>query len=340
MIHKPVLAKEVLEILNPKTGEFFIDGTLGGGGHARLILEALGNSGIFLGVDRDALAIEEFKKNTQFNKPKIILVNDNFSSLPQILATERLPRADGLILDLGISSDQLERTGRGFSFQKNEPLLMTFDDKQKPVRDILNDVDEDELSRIIKEYSDERYSQSIAREIKRRLPLATTFALRETILSAVPANYENGRIDPATRTFMALRIYANQEFENLKSILSRLSSIVKPGGRIAIITFHSNEDRIVKNVLRDAAKLGNLRLINKKVITAEYSEIKINPRARSAKLRAAIMASESEAFLDPTPEVLLTSSSFRNYSGIKPVTFSAFGGNLTHPHDYYRTTKK
>lgn len=319
-IHKPVLFKEVIAALNPRPGEFFIDGTLGGGGHARLILDLIGETGMFLGVDRDPLAIENFSaegarlpdgqgssSGGRNNKPKIILANDNFSNLPQILARERLPRADGLLLDLGISSDQLERTGRGFSFQKNEPLLMTFSDDQKPVRDILNEIDEDELAKIIKEYSDEHYSRSIAREIKRRLPLATTWALREAIMSGVSANYENGRIDPATRTFMALRIYANQEFENLKMLLNRLNSIVKPGGRIAILTFHSNEDRIVKNIFRDCAKSGILKLLNKKVITAEYSEIKTNPRARSAKLRSAMMA--EEMVLNSMQEIKLTSSS-------------------------------
>ncbi len=316
VIHKPVLAKEVIAALNPGPGEFFIDGTLGGGGHAKLILDLIGEKGMFLGIDRDPLAIETFKNNFKTDKPKIILANDNFSILPQVLARERLPRADGLLLDLGISSDQLERAGRGFSFQKNEPLLMTFSDDQKPVRDILNDLDEDELSKIIKEYSDERYSQSIAREIKRRLPLMTTWALREAIMSGVSANYENGRIDPATRTFMALRIYANQELENLKIILSRLNSVVKPGGRVAILTFHSNEDRIVKNILRDSVKSGLLKLLNKKVITAEYSEIKTNPRARSAKLRSAIMA--EEIILDSKSEIFLTSSSFRSYAHLNP----------------------
>ncbi len=316
IIHKPVLAEEVIAALNPKTGEFFIDGTLGGGGHAKLILDLIGEKGMFLGVDRDPLAIEAFKNNYKTDKPKIILAHDNFSMLPQILARERLPRADGLLLDLGISSDQLESTGRGFSFQKNEPLLMTFSDDQKPVRDILNDIDEDELSKIIKEYSDEHYSRSIAREIKRRLPIMTTWALREAILSGVSANYENGRIDPATRTFMALRIYANQEFENLKMLLNKLNSVVKPGGRVAILTFHSNEDRIVKNVLRDSAKSGILQLINKKVITAEYSEIKNNPRARSAKLRSAIM--EPEMVLNSDHKATLISMNFGNYATLNP----------------------
>lgn len=306
MIHKPVMPKEVMEVLDPKAGEFFIDGTLGSGGHARLFLEAVGESGMLLAVDRDPLAIDEFKLSVFGTKPRTIFVNDNFARLPAILASERLPRADGLLLDLGISSDQLERTGRGFSFQKNEPLLMTFSDSQKSVRQLLLELSENDLAEIISEFSDERYAKPIAREIKetiKRGSIATTSDLRGAILRAVPESYERGRIDPATRTFMALRIYANQEFENLKIVLSRLDTIIKPGGRVAIITFHSNEDRIVKNALRDAAKSGVLSLINKKVIIASREEAIQNPRARSAKLRAAIVGSTVGG--DAIPEIAL-----------------------------------
>lgn len=294
MIHKPVLKNEVMEILQPKSGEFFIDGTLGGGGHASLILEAIRPDGKLLVVDEDPKAIKEFEEKNQFisgsDNAKIFTVQDNFVNLPEILESRGLGYADGLLLDLGLSSDEIEYSGRGFTFQKNEPLFMTISDRYTPLRTLLKTMRENELAQIIKEYSDEKFARVIAAEIKKTLKqksIDTTFDLREAILRAVPANYERGRIDPATRTFQALRIYANHEMENIGNLIINLGKILKTGGRLAIITFHSVEDRVVKRALKNLADTGAIKLINKKVIEAGDDELRENPRSRSAKLRGA-----------------------------------------------------
>ncbi len=306
MIHKPVMTKEVLEILAPKPGDFMIDGTLGGGGHARLLLDALGPAGKLLVVDEDGQAIADFNK---LNDQRVIAARDNFANLSKILESFNLGLADGLMLDLGLSSDEIESSGRGFTFQKDEPLLMTLRDESVPVKVLLRELKEEELADIIYEFGDERYSRRIAQEIKKTLKqknIETTFDLRDAILRAVPKSYERGRINPATRAFLALRIYANHEFENLSSLLNILDKIVKPGGRVAVITFHSNEDRIVKNIFRDLSKAGRVSLINKKVITPDGNELAENPRARSAKLRAIAMRDLGSAASDKRTAMLLS----------------------------------
>lgn len=307
------MPKEVLEMLDPKPGDFVIDGTLGGGGHARLILEILGSSGKLLVVDEDEYAISNFNK---LNNPQIIAVRDNFSNLPKILADNKLGLADGLLLDLGLSSDEIESSLRGFTFQKDEPLLMTLRDEFVPVKALLKELSEEELANVIYEFGDERYSRRIAKEIKetlRRGKIETTFDLRDCVLRAVPKSYERGRIHPATRTFLALRIYANHEFDNLTSLLNALDKVVKPGGRVAVITFHSNEDRIVKNIFRELYKAGKAALINKKVIVPSEDEIRVNPRARSAKLRGIVMRELGEAA--PGKRVTMLMSAYESFAG-------------------------
>lgn len=271
-MHTPVLLNEVITTLDPKPGEFFIDGTFGSGGHSKAIQEKIGTSGRLLAIDWDK-------------------TGENFADLPEILKKRELPKADGLMIDLGFSSEQLS-SGRGFSFERNEPLLMTYDFSAKPVREILKELSEEELAKIIKDLSDERFAKRIAQRIEeylKRKPIETSKELAEIIKSAVPKNYERGRIHPATRTFMALRIYANKELENLEKLLKNMELILKPGGRAAIISFHSLEDRLVKNYFRDLSKVGRLKILTKKPITASREEILMNPRARSAKLRAAIV---------------------------------------------------
>lgn len=278
-------------MLTPQSGEFMIDGTLGGGGHTELILEKIGDEGKILVIDEDSTAIKEFEEKNKDKAAKIFAVRDNFANLPDILESRGLGQADGLLLDLGLSSDELEFSGRGFTFQKNEPLFMTISDRYTPARTLLKTLSERELAAIIKNLSDERYAEGIAKEIKNTLKqknIETTFDLRECVLRAVPKNYERGRIDPATRTFQALRIYANNEYKNIQNVFANLDKILKSGGRLAIITFHSGEDRLVKNLMRDGAHASRLKLINKKVIEAGEDEIRNNPRARSAKLRGAI----------------------------------------------------
>lgn len=303
-MHHPVLLKEVIDILNPKPGDFIIDGTIDGGGHAEEILKRIAPDGLLLGIDLDKGLIAKCRR--RLASPLLILEKANYKDLPEILKKRKWKLADGLLLDLGFSSEQLEDSGRGFSFAKDEPLIMTYDDGRKPVEEILEELSEKESAKIIFEYSGEKFAMRIARAIKeaqrkaqqhsslirankRIVSIKTTGELARIICEAVPKNYERGRIHPATRTFQALRIYANNELENLKIILGRLGEILKPGGRVAIITFHSLEDRIVKIGFREMRKNGLLKIITKKPIVAGREEISENQRSRPAKLRAAQM---------------------------------------------------
>lgn len=293
-MHTPVLLNEVIKILDPKPGEFFIDGTIGGAGHAIEIFKRIFPEGRLLGIDwnKEMLEIARTKISAEAqNKAKLFLVNGNYADLPKILKSNGLSEADGLLLDLGVSSDELESSGRGFSFEKDEPLLMTYSDETKPVKEILKEISENDLQKIIKDFSQERYARQIAKAIKEKekiVPIGTSRSLALVIESAVPRNYERGRIHPATRTFMALRIYANSELENLENVLKHLNKILKHNGRVAVISFHSLEDRIVKNYFREMAKKGEAQLITKKPIVSSKREIAINPRSRSAKLRGII----------------------------------------------------
>jgi len=288
MKHKPVLLKEVIGFLDPKPGEFFIDGTVDGGGHALAILKKISPNGTFLGIDWDKEALSKFNVKCQMSdvKSKVILVNDNFKNLPMILKSKKLGKADGLVLDLGFSSEQLEDSKRGFSFLRDEPLYMTYSEESKSAHEWLEKLKESELSEIIKEFGEERYAKRIAKAIKKSLPIATTKKLADVITRSVPRNYERGRIHPATRTFQALRIFVNQELENLKAVLGHITEILNPGGRAVIISFHSLEDRLVKHAFRDLAREGRAELLTKKPITPSKEEILNNPRSRSAKLRA------------------------------------------------------
>jgi 16S rRNA (cytosine1402-N4)-methyltransferase len=287
-MHTPVLLNEVIKILDPKPGEFFIDGTFGAGGHSRAILGKLGPKGKLVAIEWDKTSAEKF----MIHDSRFMIQIDNYANLPEILKRKKLPKVDGFLLDLGLSSEQLEQSGRGFSFEKDEPLLMTYSDEMKPVREILKELTKEELAKIIFELSQEKYSRQIAKAIKEKekfAPIETSWELAYVIKSAVPKNYEKGRIHPATRTFMALRIYANKELENLEKILKNLDRILKINGRTAIISFHSLEDRLVKNYFRQMAKTGKAKLLTKKPIIPTKEEIIKNPRARSAKLRAIIM---------------------------------------------------
>lgn len=294
MEHVPVLLHEVITFLGPRPGDFIIDGTVDGGGHAREILGRITETGTLLGLDWDEALLAECRARIGGYK-NAILVHGNYADLPRIMEEHaaELPatQADGLLVDLGFSSEQLEASGRGFSFgepSKDEPLLMTYDDSRPPVSDIIRSLTEEELANVIYELGGERHSRRIAKAIKergRRKPIATSGELAETVRSAVPRGYERGRIDAATRTFQALRIYANGELDNLNALLERLTDIVKPGGRAAIITFHSLEDRIVKEKFREMAKRGAAELVIKKPVPASREEIARNPRSRSAKLR-------------------------------------------------------
>lgn len=288
--HIPVLLDKVLEFLNPSPGKFVIDGTLGSGGHAMEIIKRLSGEAKFLGIDWDKEAVEQFRGRIEGIKDvEVVLVSDSYANLPEILQEKKLGKADGLLLDLGFSSEQLEK-GKGFSFLKREePLIMTYSEKTSPLYEVLPELSERELTKIISEYSNERYAERIGKAIfekERKESIIKVGELVETIESAVPKNYEGGRIHPATRTFMALRIYVNDELGNLEKLLERLPSILKEGGKSVIISYHSSEDRLVKNHFREMEKRGEAEILTKKVLKPEWSEVKKNPRSRGAKLRA------------------------------------------------------
>lgn len=312
MAHIPVLLHECIAALQPKPGEFHIDGTLGAGGHAREIISRIAPGGIFLGVDRDPRAVGRFSDST--DGVRVITEAASYALLPEIIARHHLPKVDGLLLDLGFSSEQIAGgalVGRGFSFLADEPLIMTYDDATPSVATLLAELSAQDLESIIREYGEERYSRPIAEaiaEVARTEGIATTGKLVEVIRSAVPSGYEHGRLHPATRTFQALRIYANGELKHLEAVLESLPSIMNAGGRVAIISFHSLEDRIVKQhfkMYRDrggssvgggqysgrasAGELPNSTPASmagtKKPIVASESECAANPRSRSAKLR-------------------------------------------------------
>lgn len=306
MLHKPVLLKEVVDVLNPQKDDVVIDGTAGAGGHAKEILSYLGGAGKMLLVDWDEETVRTLEKEVRTfslltgdlsKGDNVKVVQGNYADIPVLMAHSNFPKADALLLDLGFSSDQLMR-GRGFSFQKaDEPLLMTYSNESKPLKKVLLRISEKELSEVIKEFGEERYAEKIAKAIIiNRSNITTSGELAEVIKNAVPKSYERvrhhggaSRIHPATRTFQALRIYINKELENLEQVLRLLPEIVKPGGRVAIISFHSLEDRIVKDQFKKIEKEGHAKILTKKPIVANFEEVARNPRARSAKLRALII---------------------------------------------------
>ncbi|PIP29948.1 16S rRNA (cytosine(1402)-N(4))-methyltransferase [Candidatus Jorgensenbacteria bacterium CG23_combo_of_CG06-09_8_20_14_all_54_14] len=292
MPHIPVLLQEVIGILDPRPGGFVIDGTLGGGGHARELAKCVGQSGTLLGVDWDADAVRRAKETLGAPEIKrLVIVQGNYAELPAVLAKEKLQKADGLLLDLGLSSDQLAGSGRGFSFEGDEPLDMRYDTKSgnPSAAELLNRLRADELADIFSSYGEERNARRIAKaivEARRKEKFLRVSQLASVIESAVP---RHGKTHPATKVFMALRIFVNRELENLETILEKLPAVVRRGGKVAIITFHSLEDRIVKHRFQELAKTGRATLLTKKPITPTREEIFKNPRSRSAKLRAIVM---------------------------------------------------
>ena len=293
--HIPVLLKEIIEVLDPHPGEFFIDGTLGGAGHTKEIIKKISPGGKLLAIDWDGdtaangeKTLKEIIKKKSL-KVETLTINENFANLKEILKRKKLPKADGLILDLGLSTIELE-SGKGFSFRKDEPLIMRYDGNVSALTAVrvLSEFDRNQLAEIIKTFGEERFAKRIAERIvekRKKKPIRTTFELVEAIKDALPRGYRS-KIHPATRTFLALRIFINEELGNLKAILNDLPQIVINGGRVAIISFHSLEDRPVKHHFRELVKEGRAELINKKPIIPSEEEIKNNPRSRSAKLRA------------------------------------------------------
>ena len=289
MNHIPVLLKEVKEILDLKDGMVVIDATAGGGGHAEEILKNIGPEGKLFLVDWDHAAVELLKEKMK-NSKNVIYLEGNYADLPELMKENNFPKTDCLLLDLGFSSDQLENRGRGFSFLKEEPLLMTYNNSSQSLENFLANVSLNELTEVISKYGEEKFARKIAETIfKNRQKITNTKVLAQFIKSAVPISYERGRIHPATRTFQAFRIYLNGELDNLEKLLNSLGEILKPGGRVAIISFHSLEDRIVKNSFNQLFREDKAVILTKKPITASPEEILANPRSRSAKMRGIIL---------------------------------------------------
>jgi len=287
--HIPVLLREAIEDLNPQQGEFFIDGTLGGGGHTLAIAERIGSLGKMLCIDWDQNAVLNFKKQEGRDVPEIIVKNANYRDIPEILKDQRLPKADGMILDLGFSSDQVEDAERGFSFLHDGPLDMRYSGEYESAADIVNQYREHELETMFRAFGGERYAGRIAKaicEMRKRKKFETTKELEDVIFHAVPLLSRKGKIHPATRVFQALRIAVNHELENVALILRTIPECVKSGGRITIITFHSLEDKIVKEGFKTLVNNGKAEFIHKKPISPQRNEIKSNPRSRSAKIRS------------------------------------------------------
>ena len=288
-VHIPVLADEVLDWLQVKPGMIFVDGTLGGGGHSRLLAERLEGQGQILGIDRDPQAIERTTKLLD-GKP-VTCVHGSYSNLPEILNELNVEQVDGVVLDLGQAGDQLADRERGFSFTFDGPLDLRFDPTRgEPASRLLARLSAEHLANIIFEFGEERFSRRIARSIvetRRSSPIQTAGELAELVRRCVP-RARNSKLDPATRTFQALRIAVNDELAILDQALTRLPDCVRPGGRIAIISFHSLEDRRVKVAFRQDERYV---ILTKKPIRPNESEIQRNPRSRSAKLRVAERAS-------------------------------------------------
>jgi len=295
-MHIPVLQNEVLKYLDPKPNQNFIDATIGEGGHSAAILEKNAPKGKVLGIELDPelyekLQAAKLKVKNEKLKNRLILVNDSFVNLKEIVKRERFLAVSGILFDLGMSSWHLEESGRGFSFLKNEPLDMRYS-PQNPLtaEKIVNYWSKPEMEKILEEYGEERFAKKIAEEIieaRQSKPIKTTSQLVEIIKKAVLSRYRHQKIHFATRTFQALRITVNDELNNLEKALPQTLEILKPGGRLVVISFHSLEDRIVKNFYRDSSP-EKLKILTKKPIRPTPEEIKINPRSRSAKLRAAI----------------------------------------------------
>lgn len=292
-MHVPVLLQETIEWLKPKAGGTYVDCTVNRAGHSKEIAKIIGSKGTLIIFDLDSQALSEAKETLESlpDAPKVIAVNANFRTLAGVLATHHIDTIDGLIADLGLSSQELDSAGRGFTFRFDEPLLMTFadtvDDSTVTAKDIVNDWKEESIADIIYGFADERYARRIAKRIleaREVKPIETTFQLVDIIASAVPANYRHGKTHFATKTFQALRMATNDELGSIKELISTLPNVLAFGARACIITFHSTEDRTVKNLIRDTE---GLTLVSKKAIVPQDGESKSNPRARSAQLRIA-----------------------------------------------------
>lgn len=302
--HTSVLLEETIEGLNIKPGGIYVDGTLGGGGHSREIAARLGDGGRLIGIDQDEAAIEAAGKRLSEFEDKVSIVRSNYRNTKSVLASLGITGIDGMMLDLGVSSYQLDTQERGFSYRFDTPLDMRMDTSQSlTAREIINQYDEMELFRVIRDYGEEKFAKNIAKHIvqaREKKPIETTGELNEIIRASIPAKMRAEGGHPSKRTFQAIRIECNKELEVLKDSLNELIDLLNPGGRLCIITFHSLEDRIVKMAFKQAAnpctcppsfpvcvcgKVSQGKVITGKPILPGEEEREENPRSKSAKLR-------------------------------------------------------
>ena len=291
LTHEPVMVREVLAHLEPARGGIFVDCTVGLGGHARALLE--GGASRLIGFDRDPAALSRAHEALAGWGDRVELIHADYREIGRRLDERGVGAVDGILADLGVSSLQLDAAGRGFSFRRDDPLDMRMDTSSGPTAaEALATVDETTLANVIYEFGEERHSRRIARaivEARRAGPLDTTARLAEVVRRATPRRGYS-RIDPATRTFQAIRIWVNRELDGLDGFLAAAAARLDPGGRLVVIAFHSLEDRIVKHTLRALAAAGGIAVRTRRPETPDEAEVDRNPRARSAKLRAAARA--------------------------------------------------
>lgn len=305
-MHVPVLLGETIHYLSPRPGGIYVDCTVGTGGHARAILERVGPSGLVIGIDRDPVALDKAWDNLAAYREQLVLIHDNFANLARVLARLGVPAADGFIFDLGVSSLQLDTGERGFSYWQDAPLDMRMNtDQATTAYHLVNGLTEGELARIIQEYGEERWARRIAQFIvseREKARIERTGQLVEIIKAAIPAAARRGGGHPARRTFQALRIAVNDELGSIEKGLVDAVSLLRAGGRVCAITFHSLEDRIVKSTFRNLARgcvcppdlpecgcheKAKVQILTPKAVTPRPGELSANPRSRSAKLRVA-----------------------------------------------------
>ena len=305
--HIPAMLNEVVNYLNCRPGNVYVDGTLGGCGHARAICEKIIPGGTLIGIDQDIDAVSNAETVLKDYSSNIHLFHGNFIRLPEFLEQLEIDSVDGILLDLGLSQHQIENSGRGFSFRKDEPLDMRMDiQSRQTAQELVNDLSQQELQELFRKYGEERRAKQIVKNIagiRRREKIRTSKQLAQIIIDSIPAKASSQqKIHPATRVFMALRIAVNRELERLETFLEHAVDLLNPGGRLCVLSFHSLEDRIVKQRFKDLEKgcicppklpqcvcgqQPQLRILTKKVVRPTAEEIAANPMARSTRLRAA-----------------------------------------------------
>ncbi len=306
-VHIPAMQHEVLHYLNCRSGKVYVDGTLGGAGHTRAVLEKISPHGLLIGIDQDHAAIQNAEESLEAFRTNIRLFRGNFIQLPDVLSQFGIDGVDGILLDLGLSLHQIKASGRGFSFQQDEPLDMRMDvETEVTAADIINQAPEHVLRKIFKSYGEERWSGQIAKNIVRqrsRKVIETSKNLAEIVIAAIPRGaIRRQRIHPATRVFMALRIAVNKELERLEAFMHAAVDYLNPAGRLCVISYHSLEDRIIKHRIRALEKgcqcpkdfpqcvcgrESQMKILTRKAIRPTAQEVNDNPMARSARLRAA-----------------------------------------------------